>query len=146
LRAASARWQDAAMDEARLAATPLFSSLSRRKRRELSAHADEVNVDEGRRLVREGAFSYEFFVIEEGTAEVLRGDEHVADLGPGDFFGEMGLAGDLRRNASVVATSPMTLIVMTGRDFRHMARRLPDVAEQIERAIAQRTKPLADAK
>ena len=45
--------------------------------------------------------------IEEGEAEVTRDGEHVADLGPGDFFGEMGLLEKTLRNATVTAKTPM---------------------------------------
>jgi CRP-like cAMP-binding protein len=128
------------MDEQRLASVPLFSALSRRERSELARHADEVDLREGHELVHEGAFSYEFFVIEQGTAEVLRGGEHVADLGPGDYFGEMGAVSvDGRRNATVVTRSPMTAIVMTARDFRDVAAGNPSLAEQISATIEARS-------
>ena len=131
------------MDEQRLASVPLFASLSKRERAELARHADEVDLREGQELVHEGAFAYEFFVIEEGTAEVLRGGEHVADLGPGDFFGEMGAVSvDGRRNATVVTRSPMTAIVMTARDFRDIASRMPMLAERIGEKIRERSEKL----
>ena len=56
--------------------------------------------------MREGEFAYEFFILEEGHAEVTANGEHLADLVPGDFFGEMGLVEHVRRNASVVTTRP----------------------------------------
>ena len=89
-----------------------------------------------------GRFGYEFFVIENGTCEVVRGDEHLADLGPGDFFGEMAILGDTVRNADVVASSPMTAMVMTDSQFRHLARRMPEVADQIREKCRQRTREL----
>ena len=76
--------------------------------------ADEVDLRAGKELVREGDWSYEFFVIEEGTAEVVQRGERLAELGPGDFFGEMGVMEDTTRNASVIATSAMTAIVTGG--------------------------------
>lgn len=126
------------MDEARLRAVPLFEGLGKKERREVARQADEVEVDPGRHLVREGEFAYEFFAIEEGTAEVRRGDQLLAELGPGDFFGEMGLIGQVTRNASVVATSPMRLLVLTGSAFRHIERELPAVSKQIRKAIEER--------
>jgi CRP/FNR family transcriptional regulator, cyclic AMP receptor protein len=98
------------MDEARLASIDLFSSLSKRERSEIASRADELDISDGTHLVREGEFAYEFFVIEEGEAEVLRGGEHVASLGPGDFLGEMGIVTRAPRNASVVARSPMRVL------------------------------------
>jgi CRP-like cAMP-binding protein len=120
----------------------LFEKLSKSQRAEVARIADEIDIDAGKRLVSQGRFGYEFFVIEDGTAEVLRGDEHIADLGPGDFFGEMALLGDTVRNADVVASSPMTAIVMTDSAFRSLSRRMPDVAEEIREACRQRTREL----
>jgi CRP-like cAMP-binding protein len=130
------------MDESRLASIDLFSSLSRRERSEIAGRADEIEVDEGTHLVREGEFAYEFFVIEEGWAEVLRGGEHVADLGPGDFLGEIGIVTQAPRNASVVARSPMRVLVMSEQDFRGIARAFPAVAERIREAVRERSEPL----
>jgi CRP/FNR family transcriptional regulator, cyclic AMP receptor protein len=133
------------MDESQLTAIPLFASLSRKERRAVALQADEVEVEEGRRIVREGEFSYEFFAIQDGTAQVWRGEQFLAELGPGDFFGEMGLIDDLRRNASVVANSAMTVVVMTGPAFRHTARELPNVATKIRQAIEERCSQLYQA-
>jgi cAMP-dependent protein kinase regulator/CRP/FNR family cyclic AMP-dependent transcriptional regulator/cGMP-dependent protein kinase 2 len=130
------------MDEARLKAAPLFAGLSRKAIRALAPRADEVDLDAGRTIVREGEWPYEFFAIEEGTAEVRRGDQLLAELGPGDFFGEMGVVSDRRRNATVVATSPVTVIVMTAQAFRQTAREMPEVADKIRDAIAERNRQL----
>lgn len=130
------------MDEAGLKTIPLFAGLSRKARRAVAQRADEVDLAEGRYVVREGEFPYEFFAIESGTAEVKRGDQFLAELGPGDFFGEMGLVGDMRRNASVIASSPMTVIVMTGPAFRQTAREEPEVAKGIQKAIEERCRHL----
>jgi CRP/FNR family transcriptional regulator, cyclic AMP receptor protein len=130
------------MDERKVSEIELFAELSRSERRQLAASADEVEVEEGRQLVREGEFAYEFFVIDEGSAEVLRDGEHVADLGPGDFLGEMGIVGQTRRNASVVARSRMSLIVMTEQSFRGMTRSMPAVADRIQKAVQERSRTL----
>ena len=130
------------MDEERLKAIPLFAGLNRKERRALAPRADEVELEQGRAMVREGEWPYEFFAIEEGTAEVRRGDQLLAELGPGDFFGEMGLIGDTRRNASVIATTPVRVVVMTAQAFRQTARELPEVAAKIRAAIEERGRDL----
>jgi CRP-like cAMP-binding protein len=130
------------MDEKRLESIPLFAGLSRKERRSVAQRADEVDVEAGREIVREGEYPYEFFAIEEGTAEVKRGDQHLAELGPGDFFGEMGLIENAPRNASVVTRSPLTAVVMTGSAFRQIDRELPDVAKKIRKAIDERCRHL----
>jgi CRP-like cAMP-binding protein len=131
------------MDERTLASIALFESLPSRARAAIAQHAEEMDVREGTELARQGDFAYEFFVIEEGTAEVLRDDEPIAELGPGDFLGEMGIVGKSVRNATVRTTSPARVIVMSEQDFRSMARTNPEVASRIEAAVEQRCQALA---
>jgi CRP/FNR family cyclic AMP-dependent transcriptional regulator len=126
------------MDPARLKAIPLFAGLTEREREQVARWADELDVPEGKHLVDEGRFAHEFFVIEEGTAEVRHGDEKLTELGPGDFFGEIALVEHQRRTASVIATSPMRTIVMFGRAFSQMESEIPSVAAQIRQAIEER--------
>jgi CRP/FNR family transcriptional regulator, cyclic AMP receptor protein len=131
------------MDESSLRSVPLFESLPRDARRVIAQHADEVEVPEGTELVRQGDFAYEFFVIEEGTAEVARDGDMIAVLGPGDFLGEMGIVNKVVRNATVITTSPAKVIVMTEQAFRSMSRGNPDVANRISAAVEERYQALA---
>jgi CRP/FNR family transcriptional regulator, cyclic AMP receptor protein len=131
------------MDVKHLEGIALFERLSKEQLAEVARQADEIDVQAGKRLVSEGRFGYEFFVIENGTCEVMRDAEHIADLGPGDFFGEMALLGDTVRSADVVASSDLTAMVMTDTAFRHLARKMPDVAEEIRAACRRRTEELA---
>jgi CRP-like cAMP-binding protein len=130
------------MDESSLRSIPLFDSLPSQARSAIAQHADQLDVPEGTELARQGDFAYEFFVIEEGSAEVLRDGDPIAELGPGDFLGEMGIVGKVVRNATVRTTSPARVIVMTEQDFRSMARANPDVAGRIETAVEQRCQAL----
>jgi CRP-like cAMP-binding protein len=130
------------MDVKHLEGIALFEGLSKDQRGEVARITDEIDIAAGKRLVSEGRFGYEFFVISNGTAEVVRGEEHIADLGPGDFFGEMALLGDTTRNADVVASTPMTAMVMTDTAFRSLARKMPEVAEEIRAACRRRTQQL----
>jgi len=93
---------------------------------------------EGRRLTPEGASGYEFFVIEEGTADVIHEGANVGSLGPGDFFGEMAMMGDGRRVAEAVATSPITLFEMFGTHFRELEMTLPETAARIRATLEER--------
>lgn len=126
------------MDESSLRSVPLFDSLSSDERRAIAQHADEIQVPDGTELVRQGEFAYEFFVLEEGTAEVVRDGQHVAELGPGDFLGEMGIVSRAVRNATVVTTSATRAIVMTEQAFRSIRRMNPTVADRIEAAVEER--------
>jgi CRP/FNR family transcriptional regulator, cyclic AMP receptor protein len=126
------------MDASRLEGVGFFSSLSKKELGKLAQWTDEVSVDAGHELATEGQFAHEFFVIEEGSAEVTKNGERIAELGPGEFFGEIGLLETERRTASVVATTPMQLIVMFQREFKQMEREMPGVADRIRAAIRAR--------
>jgi CRP/FNR family transcriptional regulator, cyclic AMP receptor protein len=118
---------------------PLFASVPRRLRRTVASWADEVAVPAGTELTRQGAYAQEFFVVVSGTADVTRDGAHVAALEAGDFFGEVGLLGaGWERTATVVATSPMRLLVLARREFRSLLAVLPAVAGSIQRAAAER--------
>jgi CRP/FNR family transcriptional regulator, cyclic AMP receptor protein len=127
------------MEESQLEGVGLFAGLSRRELRRLARVTDEIVVPAGTRLVHEGAFAHEFLMIRTGTAEVTRGGECLARLGPGEFVGETGVLRDARRNATVTAATELTAIVMTARDLRQIAEEMPSVAAQIDAAIAARS-------
>jgi CRP/FNR family cyclic AMP-dependent transcriptional regulator len=126
------------MDPKRLRSVPLFEGLAKKDLRELGRWTDEIDIPEGKHLARQGQFAYEFFVIEDGTADVTQDEKHIATLGPGDFFGEIGLIKSIRRTASVIATSPMRLIVMARREFNAMEENIPHVAEEIRKKLEER--------
>ena len=126
------------MDATRLQKIDLFRSLSKSDLARVAQWADEVDVPAGAVLGREGSVAYEFFVIEDGTAEVRVGGDHVADLGPGEWFGEIGLLEAERRTGTVTATTPMRLFVVFGPNFRELARSMPAVADTIRAEIARR--------
>jgi CRP/FNR family transcriptional regulator, cyclic AMP receptor protein len=126
------------MDPKRLKDVSLFQGLAKKDLQHLARWTDEVDIPEGKSLAEQGSFAYEFLVIEDGTADVIQDGKRIRTLGPGDFFGEIGLLESERRTASVVATSPMRLIVMTGRDFSAMRSEMPHIAEEINEKIEER--------
>jgi CRP/FNR family transcriptional regulator, cyclic AMP receptor protein len=128
------------VDPNRLRSLPLFADLSDEELSEIATFAQEISVEAGRDLVREGDFSYEFMAIEAGEAEVTRHGEHVADLGPGDFFGEMGLLEKTLRNATVSAKTPMQLVTLTGWDLRRIERSVPQAVARV-RAVLEARRP-----
>ncbi len=126
------------MEPDRLKSIPLFQTVSDEDLSQIAPFADEVRVEVGKQLVREGDFSYEFFAIEEGEAEVTRGGEHVADLGPGDFFGEIGLLERDLRTASVEARSDMLLVTLTGWDMKRMEKAMPQAVDRVREVLETR--------
>jgi CRP/FNR family transcriptional regulator, cyclic AMP receptor protein len=131
------------MNQARLKDVPFFRTMSKKELAVVAQQTDEIDVPAGKVLAREGDFGDEFFMIDDGTAEVTRGGERIAELGPGDFFGELALLEAERRNATVTATSPMRLIVMTRPSFRALDRSSPQVHEMVASAIEARRAPVS---
>jgi CRP/FNR family transcriptional regulator, cyclic AMP receptor protein len=125
------------MDHHKLEGLPLFSGLGKKEMQQVGSFADEVDVSEGKTLLHQGDFAHEFMVVLEGRAEVVRDSESVAELGPGDFLGEVAALDHGQRNATVVARSPMRVAVMTDRDMRHIAREMPDVDAQLREAARE---------
>ena len=121
-----------------LSAIPLFASLSDAELDELACWFDLKTAGEGVKLMGEGATGYSFFVIAEGEVVVTSNGTERATLGPGDFFGEMAILGDGRRNATVTTATPARLLVMFGTEFRRLHDAHPEIAAQIEAAMAER--------
>jgi CRP-like cAMP-binding protein len=130
------------MDAQELRQIPLFSDLPEEDLEALSTYVNEVTVSAGKHLVDEGGYAYDLFAIVEGTAQVIIGGDVVAELGPGDFFGEAGVLEKQQRNATVVAKTRMRLVTLTGWDLRRMRRQLGSVMEKLEAAIEQRSQPV----
>ena len=122
----------------RLKAVPFFSDLGKKELAALAQQTDEIDVPAGKVLTRQGDIGHEFFVIETGTADVEQDGERINQLGPGDFFGELALLEEGRWTATVTATSPMDLIVMTRSSFRALDRSMPAVHARVSEAIAKR--------
>jgi CRP/FNR family transcriptional regulator, cyclic AMP receptor protein len=123
------------MDPNRLTAIPIFSKLSYEEANRLAAFATETSIAEGQILIKQGDYSTELIAIEEGTADVLQDGRKVASLKEGDLIGEMGLLSRERRNADVIATSPMRLIKLTHWEIRRMS---DETLERIQGIIKQR--------
>jgi len=94
---------------------------------------------EGKVVIKEGGFSNDFYVIEEGSAKVERDGEHLADLGPGDVFGEQGLLEKQQRSASVIATDTLRVIKIEHWELSRMRKSMPEVVEQLQRQVEERS-------
>ena len=126
------------MDPGTLDEAPLFASLPQETKQELAEHVNDVTVDSGKHLVDQGDQSYNLFVILRGNAEVYRDGQSVAELGPGDFFGEMGTVGETGRSATVVSQNQMRVLTLSTRDVQRLKESAPEVLDELERTIAQR--------
>ena len=121
-----------------LAQVPLFSTCSRKDLQKLGKASDEIEVKAGKVLVEEGRPGHEFFLIEDGTAEVRRNNRKVATLARGQFFGELSLLDRGPRSATVIANTDMTLVVLGQREFLGVIDEVPAMAHKLLAALAGR--------
>ena len=120
------------MDPARLKDIPVFADLDDETLRGVATFAIETSVPAGKILLNEGDYAYEFMAIEEGEAEVVRGGERLATLGPGEFFGEIALLEKTMRTASVIALTPMRLISLSHWDLKRIGGAMAQIRATLE--------------
>ena len=122
-----------------LARAPLFSALSKQELGELAKATEDLEVEEGKVLTREGDLGREFFVIVEGDVSVTQDGNEIGQLGPGDFFGEIALIYEnARRTATVTASSPLRFFVLTRQSFRSLLEHQPEIEEKVMAALEDR--------
>jgi CRP-like cAMP-binding protein len=117
---------------------PLFAGCSKSELQRIASLADELDVGDGSTLIREGERGREFIVIADGTVRVTRSGKQLRDLGPGDFIGEIALVADVPRTATVTATSPVRLLVVTDRAFRGLLEQMPSIAKKVLQSLGER--------
>ena len=121
-----------------LQAVPLFASCSKTELERIASLADELDLADGATLIREGERGREFLVIVDGTVRVTKRGKKVRDLGSGDFIGEVALVSDVPRTATVTATSPVRLLVVTDRAFRGLIEEMPSIATKVLQSLGER--------
>ena len=121
-----------------LKSVPLFAGCSKAELRRLASIADEIDLREGTVLTREGRIAHEFFVLIEGTVRVTKENRKVADLGAGDWLGEIALLTRAPRTATVTATSPLRTLVIIDREFRQLVSEVPSIAMKVLTCVAER--------
>jgi CRP/FNR family transcriptional regulator, cyclic AMP receptor protein len=120
---------------------PLFANCSKRELEEIAHLADEIDLNEGKEMTRQGAPGREFFVLLEGEAEVTKDGRAINQLSGGDFFGEIALVSDTPRTATVTATTPVRALVITDRSFRRLLKDQPEIQNKVLSALAARLAP-----
>lgn len=121
-----------------LKSAPLFEGLSRKELAQLARVSEDLEVEPGTVLCKQGEIGHEFFVIVEGKVKVTRNGRRVALRGGGEFVGEIALLEEIPRTATVTAETPLRLFVLTRRDFRYLLDENPSVERKVMRALARR--------
>ena len=117
---------------------PFFAGLSRSELIELAKATEDMEVEEGKVLTREGESGREFFVIIDGEVAVTKDGSEIRRLGPGDFFGEIALVEDTPRTATVTAAAPLRFFVLTRQSFRSLLARQPELEQKVNEALKER--------
>jgi CRP/FNR family transcriptional regulator, cyclic AMP receptor protein len=117
---------------------PFFADLSRGELRELAKVTEDMEVEEGKSLTREGAAGSEFFVIVDGEVAVTKDGSEIRTMREGDFFGEISLLEDRPRTATVTAKTPLRFFVLTRQNFRTLLAQQPELEEKVTSALEER--------
>ena len=117
---------------------PLFEGLSKKELAQLARVSEDMEIEPGRALTRQGETGQEFFVIVDGTIEVTVDGESAGERGSGDFVGEIALLEDIPRTATVTAKTPLRVFVLTRPAFRQLVDANPDVERKVMQALARR--------
>ncbi|HET9200331.1 MAG TPA: cyclic nucleotide-binding domain-containing protein [Dehalococcoidia bacterium] len=123
---------------------PLFKGADQNQLQLIAMQADEVQVQPGMSLATQGGKGNELMIVLEGAAEVTRDGKHLADLGAGDFFGEISLLDGGPRTATVTASSPMRTLVIRRENFQSIQETTPGLSEMLVAEVASRLRDLSD--
>lgn len=124
---------------------PLFAGLSEDELDVVARAATQLDYRAGKILMTEGSIAHEMFVVVEGQLEVTRDGQHIADLGPGSFAGEMALLSHARRNSTVTAATDVSVIHIDGREFQSVIHDVPTLAAKMLPVVAARVTANSDA-
>jgi CRP-like cAMP-binding protein len=124
---------------------PLFAELSRKELVEVARLTDELEVEAGSVLAREGEIGHEFFVVVEGEAEFTRKGKKLRVPQPVAFFGEISLVEHTPRLATVKAKTPMRLFVLGEREFHRLLDTNPRIERKVLKALARRLLSVVEA-
>jgi CRP/FNR family cyclic AMP-dependent transcriptional regulator len=117
---------------------PLFAQCSKQELAAVASVADEIDLRQGKELTTQGRPGREFFVLVEGEAEVRKNGRKLRTLKDGDFFGEIALVMKRPRTATVVAKTPVRVLVITDRSFKSLLEHSPSIQIKVLQALAQR--------
>jgi CRP/FNR family transcriptional regulator/CRP/FNR family cyclic AMP-dependent transcriptional regulator len=124
----------------RLEEVSLFQGCSRRQLRHIARIAETFDAPPGMPLARTGEPGNQFFLILDGTARVEVSPEKHSQLHPGDYFGEMSLLDGEPRSATVIAETPMRVLVISRRNFNTLLGEVPGLIQNILVTLSKRVR------
>ena len=127
------------MQPSQLKRFSLFKDVDESKLNKIAPFTMLVEFPEGKTIIQEGGYSNDFYAIEDGTVTVERAGESIAELGPGDIFGEQGLLEKQERSASVVAKTTVRALKIEHWELPRMRKSMPEVVDQLRKTIEARS-------
>jgi CRP/FNR family transcriptional regulator, cyclic AMP receptor protein len=124
----------------------IFSELTAKELKAVAKLMTELDIADGRELMREGEIGREFMIIRSGTADVRRGGRKIATIGSGDYVGELAVLSGAPRTATVIATSPMVVETLNRREFMSLLDQSPKLAKKILLGAVNRLHQLENSK
>jgi CRP-like cAMP-binding protein len=128
---------DRSLYQTYLSSIPMFRSCTTEQLDRLAELGTAVTVTDAD-VVSEGDRGDDFFVITSGKGRVTRGGHEVAELGPGDYFGELSLFDPAPRNATVSAVGPMSLVSLSRDSFVQALDEMPQIRDTLLHGMAHR--------
>ena len=116
----------------------IFAGLDDASIERLAGEFTERSFEPGQEIAHEGEGGQNFFVVDEGEAEVTVHEQKVGTLKRGDSFGEIALVDKSARTATVTATTPMRAYGLPVWSFRPFAQEHPDVSWALLELLAER--------
>ena len=126
------------IDVATIAGIPLFEGLPADELERIAGWLEPIDVPAEWHLLNQGSYPDGFFVVLEGTVRIERNGDPIAELGPGEFFGEIALLEDNKRTATVATSTRVRAAVMDQADFFEMTAQIPAISKRITDAAIAR--------
>jgi CRP-like cAMP-binding protein len=127
-----------------LGRTPLFAGVELDHLAGIADRAVELETPRDGVILRQGEIGTGFYIVVDGVVRVVRDGETIAQLGPGEFFGELSVLDRLPRNAQVAAEEPTTCLALASWDLEAVLTDEPKIALAMLRAMAARLRKITD--
>ena len=123
---------------------PLFGRCGSGDLERVAQLVDEVDIPDGKVIMRQGETGTEMFIVASGTARAERDGRHLTDFGPGGVFGEMSIIAEGPRTATVTAVEPMTAFVVGHREFHTLMDTYPEFKMRVLEGLAAKVRRLEE--